>query len=54
MIESNIVEGRQDIPKEGPAGLEYGKSITDACVSWEDTVEMLRGLAEAVKERRKL
>lgn len=28
MIESNIVEGRQDIPASGPAGLKYGQSVT--------------------------
>ena len=28
MIESNIVEGRQDIPAAGPAGLKYGQSVT--------------------------
>ena len=51
MIESNLVEGNQsmnDLDK-----LEYGKSVTDACVSWETTVEMLNNLAEAVKLRRK-
>ena len=29
MIESNLVEGSQKIPPEGPAGLKYGQSITD-------------------------
>ncbi|CAG8449238.1 10368_t:CDS:10 [Ambispora leptoticha] len=52
MIESNLVEGRQDVPKEGPSALKYGQSITDACVSWEDTVPMLEELAKAVRERR--
>lgn len=28
MIESNLVEGRQDIPPSGPAGLVYGQSVT--------------------------
>ena len=41
MIESHINEGRQDVPPEGPSGLKYGVSITDACVNWEVTVEML-------------
>ncbi|KAJ3417293.1 3-deoxy-7-phosphoheptulonate synthase [Chytridiales sp. JEL 0842] len=55
MIESNIKEGNQKVPKDtGKAGLEYGVSITDACVSWEDTVAMLDGLAEAQKKRRAL
>jgi phospho-2-dehydro-3-deoxyheptonate aldolase len=29
MIESNLVEGRQDIPPTGPSGLKYGLSVTD-------------------------
>jgi len=52
MIESFIQSGRQDIPKEGKSKLEYGKSITDACVSWEETVVMLEELARAVRDRR--
>jgi 3-deoxy-7-phosphoheptulonate synthase len=52
MIESHLVEGRQDVPKEGPGALEYGKSITDACVGWDDTVSMLQSLAAAVQQRR--
>ena len=46
MIESNIRAGRQDVPPEGPAGLKYGISITDACVDWETTVQMLNKLNE--------
>ncbi|KAH9964956.1 hypothetical protein BC827DRAFT_902279 [Russula dissimulans] len=41
MIESHINAGRQDVPDEGPAGLKYGVSITDACVDWQTTVGML-------------
>lgn len=52
MIESNLVEGRQDVGPEGKDGLTYGQSITDACVNWEDTVKMLEDLADAVKVRR--
>lgn len=51
MIESNIVEGNQSLGDD-PAALEYGKSITDACIGWEDTVVVLKELAEAVKTRR--
>lgn len=54
MIESNINEGNQKVPPEGPAGLKKGVSITDACINWESTVEVLEGLAEAVRARRKL
>jgi 3-deoxy-7-phosphoheptulonate synthase len=53
MIESNINEGNQKVPSEGPAGLKKGVSITDACINWEDTVEVLEGLAESIRERRK-
>ena len=41
MIESNINEGKQDVPPEGPSSLKYGVSITDACVDWQTTVGML-------------
>ena len=53
MIESNLVEGRQDIPPEGGrAGLKYGCSITDACIGWDTTEEVLELLAEGVRKRR--
>lgn len=51
MIESNINEGNQKIPKD-LSQLKYGVSVTDACVSFETTEVMLRELAEAVKQRR--
>lgn len=53
MIESNINEGNQKVPAEGPSGLKKGVSITDACINWESTVEVLENLASAVRERRK-
>ncbi len=46
MIESHINEGRQDVPPEGPASLKHGISITDACVDWATTVQMLDHLNE--------
>jgi len=52
MIESNLREGRQDVPKEGPDFLKFGVSITDACVSFNDTMPMLQELADAVQQRR--
>ncbi|KAK7525657.1 uncharacterized protein IWZ02DRAFT_243601 [Phyllosticta citriasiana] len=52
MIESNIHEGNQKVPAEGPSGLKKGISITDACIDWETTVGVLEDLAAAVKERR--
>ena len=55
MIESNLVEGKQSCTpgKTDLSTLEYGKSITDACVHFDDTIVMLDGLAKAVQERRK-
>jgi 3-deoxy-7-phosphoheptulonate synthase len=50
MIESHLKEGRQDLVPGKP--LEYGKSITDACIGWEDTIAALDRLAEAVTARR--
>jgi 3-deoxy-7-phosphoheptulonate synthase len=50
MLESFLVEGRQDLRPEEK--LTYGQSITDACLSWEDTVTALERLASAVKARR--
>jgi 3-deoxy-7-phosphoheptulonate synthase len=52
MIESNLVEGNQKVV-EGEA-LVYGQSITDACVGWDETVQILEELAEAVRVRRQL
>jgi 3-deoxy-7-phosphoheptulonate synthase len=45
--------GRQNVPAEGPSGLKKGVSITDACIHWEDTVEVLRDLAQSIRDRRK-
>ena len=50
MIESHLVAGRQDV-EEGK-NLVYGQSITDACINWDDSVAVLKKLAEAVKQRR--
>ena len=54
MIESNLVEGRQDIPASGTAGLKYGQSVTDACINWTTTVSVLDRLREGVRGRREL
>lgn len=50
MIESFLEEGRQEVQKDAP--LCYGKSITDACLSWDNTVPVLHDLAAAVLARR--
>ena len=50
MIESHLEEGRQDIVPGQP--LQRGVSVTDACISFEQTVPVLQGLAAAVRARR--
>lgn len=50
MIESHLVAGRQDL-LPGKT-LVYGQSVTDGCISWDDSVGVLAGLAEAVRQRR--
>ena len=52
MMESNLVEGRQDVVKGQE--LTYGQSITDACIAWETTEVLLQELAAAVKQRREV
>jgi 3-deoxy-7-phosphoheptulonate synthase len=42
------------VSKEGKAGLEYGVSITDACINWEDTENVLAELSASVQKRRSL
>ena len=51
MIESNLEAGRQDIPTDLGA-LKYGQSITDACINWGDTEQVLANLSQAVRTRR--
>jgi 3-deoxy-7-phosphoheptulonate synthase len=52
MLESFIEAGRQDL-RPG-AELRYGQSITDGCIDWGTTVEVLEGLASAVRARREV
>ncbi|KAK4495872.1 hypothetical protein PRZ48_013140 [Zasmidium cellare] len=55
MIESNIHEGNQKTPATGGlAALKKGVSITDACIDWDTTVEVLEQLADAVRTRRQV
>ncbi|RLV94269.1 Phospho-2-dehydro-3-deoxyheptonate aldolase tyrosine-inhibited [Spathaspora sp. JA1] len=56
MIESHINEGKQGMPAPGcgKESLKYGVSITDGCVGWETTVDMLTKLSKAVQARRAL
>lgn len=52
MVESHLIEGRQDIEPGKP--LTYGQSITDACIGWDDSETILETLAQGVQQRRKL
>ncbi len=51
MVESHLLEGRQDLLPGKP--LTFGQSITDPCLGWEDSAEVIETLADAVKRRRK-
>jgi 3-deoxy-7-phosphoheptulonate synthase len=51
MLESNLLEGKQDISNKD--NLVYGKSITDACIGWDETEELIRLLSDASKSRIK-
>jgi len=50
MVESHLVAGRQDL-QEG-CTLTYGQSITDPCIGWDESIALLEGLAESVRQRR--
>ncbi len=54
MMESNLIEGAQKFTpgQDKIDTLDYGKSITDACLGWKDSVVMLEALSEAVMARR--
>lgn len=54
MVESHLQAGAQkfNAGKDDPAALEYGKSITDACLGWDDSLACLEVLSGAVKARR--
>ena len=48
MVESNIVEGNQKISDD----MVYGQSVTDACINWQTTEEVLESFSKAVQARR--
>jgi len=54
MVESHLQSGAQKFTpgKDDAAKLEYGRSITDACLGWDDSIESLEVLSQAVKARR--
>jgi 3-deoxy-7-phosphoheptulonate synthase len=55
MVESHLSAGAQKFTpgKDDASQLEYGKSITDACLGWDDSVASLDVLSKAVLARRK-
>ena len=52
MVESHLVGGRQDVEPGQP--LNYGQSITDACIDWDDSQKVLESLSKGVEARRAL
>ncbi len=54
MVESHLRAGAQKFSagKDDPATLQYGQSITDACIGWDQSLEVLEVLSEAVAARR--
>ena len=56
MVESHLQAGAQKFTpgKDPVSALEYGKSITDACIGWDDSAGVLEAMSEAVKRRRDL
>jgi 3-deoxy-7-phosphoheptulonate synthase len=54
MVESHLLDGAQKFTpgKDDPSKLNYGQSITDACISWDDSQGVLQVLSDAVKTRR--
>ncbi|MGX5682381.1 3-deoxy-7-phosphoheptulonate synthase [Schumannella luteola] len=54
MLESFLEPGRQDLTDDSRERLVYGQSVTDACLGWDDTADVLRELAEASRSRRRV
>ena len=54
MVESHLLGGAQKFTpgKDKVEALTYGQSITDACLAWDDSLEVLETLSKGVKARR--
>jgi 3-deoxy-7-phosphoheptulonate synthase len=50
MLESNIVEGKQDINRKEK--LVYGQSITDACIGWDETESLINEISQVIDKRK--
>jgi len=55
MVESHLQAGAQKFTpgKDDPAALEYGKSITDGCIGWSESLQVMESLSAGVRARRK-
>ena len=53
MLESHLFEGNQPLDEKNPGNLRYGVSITDPCVGWEETVELLTAAHSALSASKK-
>lgn len=53
MLESNLNEGNQKIPRD-LSQLEYGVSITDKCISWQETESLIMSAYQSLREDRKV
>ena len=56
MVESHLVAGAQKFSAgtDDPSKLQFGQSITDACLGWDDSLSVLQALSDAVLARRNL
>lgn len=52
MVESHLLAGRQDLVPGKP--LVYGQSVTDGCIDWDSSLQVLERLDQAVRRRREL
>jgi 3-deoxy-7-phosphoheptulonate synthase len=54
MVESHLVGGAQKFTpgKDDPQALEYGKSITDGCIGWNESLDVMEAMSNAVRLRR--
>ena len=51
MLESNLFEGNQKMP-EDISQLKYGVSITDACIGWTETEELIKSASEELRKKK--
>jgi 3-deoxy-7-phosphoheptulonate synthase len=54
MLESHLFEGNQALDERNPGKLKYGVSITDPCIGWEETVELLTAAYQALGSHKKM